>query len=496
MTIIGLDIGTTGIKAVAYDENGLVLGSSTRPYSIFSPQEGWFELRVSDIKDAALSVLHDIVQENGIKSLDAVCATSFGESVVLLDHRAEPICDALLYMDQRGSSECDEFSNICDERLSFAATGEIPHPMLTMYKLKWLGRNGFLGSLKQIYFIADYVLHLLGGEHVTDRSLAARSGMFDINDNEWWQPGIDYTGITAACFPSVVLSGSVTGYLSEVLASSLHLNGRTKLIIGGHDQSIAALGAGALESGQIMNGLGSVDNMTVIFDKEQKRGNFLESKFNVMPCALNHSFATYLYNFSGGNLLRWFKNQLAKDLNDQHAYALLDREAGSEPTGLLVMPHFTITGTPYLDRDSRGVISGLTFDTTRGDLYRAFLEGEALEMRQNIECIEKLGIPIQEIITVGGGTSSDIWMQIRADVFGKEICVPSNREAGTRGGAILSLVSLGRFSSYQEAVKSMEDGKKIYSPNTSHVEVYNKKYEAYKALYKESKKIVGRDQNI
>jgi xylulokinase len=490
MAVIGLDAGTTGIKAVMYEADGSLLGTVSKQYNMHNPGPGHFELSPGDIHDAAINALKELLAKTGIRQIDAVGATSFGESTVLLDEHDEPVCNILLYMDERGTDECIEFKKICDARSSFIITGEVPHPMLSMYKLKYLKRNGYLQRVKKIFFIADYILYVLGGEHCTDFSLAARSGMFDVTKNEWWQEGLNYLGIGKSCLPAVVPSGTNTGNLSPGLREKLGITGGVVLVIAGHDQNIASVGAGVFNAGQVMNGLGSVDNMTVTFSKNHVPLDFFALNFCIMPYALEGVFSTYLYNFSGGNLIRWFKNEFMKDITEQaysrgkKPYLLMDKMLPRDPANILVTPHFSGTGTPDLNTKAKGIISGLTFRTTREELYRAVLEGEAFDMKMNLDCLESIGVTPASIITVGGGSGSDAWMQIRSDVFDKEIRVYDNPEAGAQGTAILAMINIGLFRTGEDAHASMTHGWKAYYPNPKHVKIYNEKFFEYKKLYK------------
>ena len=492
MAVMALDVGTTGIKSVMYGVDGSFLGSVTKTYNILNPKPGYYELSPADISEAAMGSVEELIKITNVHRVDIITAASFGESIVFLDENDKPILNVILYMDDRGSDECVEFESICNRHNSFSVTGESPHPMLSMYKLKFLKRNGLLDKICKIYFIADYVLHLFGGEHYTDYTLAARSGMMDISQNKWWEAGLAYLGISENCFPRIVQSGSKTGTMSLALRNKLGILNEVDIIIGGHDQIMASVGAGIFKAGLIMNGLGSVDNMTVTFKKEQKTEHFLELNYCIMPYVVPDIFASYLYNFSGGNLIRWFSKEFMKEVSckpenkNVQSYKEMDSLIPSEPTNILVTPHFSGTGTPKLNLAAKGMIAGLTFETTREELYRAILEGEALDMKMNLVCLEEIGIVPNIIITVGGGSNSDSWMQIRADVFDKEIHVYDNHESGTIGCAILALVKSGFFKNYEEAHASILSGCRIFYPNPKHSKIYNEKFYSYKNLFEAS----------
>ncbi len=493
MAIVGLDIGTSSTKAVAYSFSGKVICSYSHKYSMLSPQEGYFELRLDDIANATIEVLKRIVCDGRITEIEAICATSFGESMALLDQQGKPLCNALLYMDKRGKEERISFSKQNSDKEFFEVTGELPHPMLSIYKLKWLKDRGMLEGLSTVCFMADYVLGVLGGEHVTDQTLAARSGMLKIADNKWWNKALDFVGLSESVLPSIVSSGSTVGYLKAEIKKILGTSGKTRLIVGGHDQSVAAVGAGALKPGDIMNGIGSVDNMTAVIDWPSKRENFFENNLNIMPHPIKGLYQTYLYSFSGGNILNWFVKEFAKDLeNEQNPLRTIENDLPANPTSLLVLPHFCATGTPYLDSNSLGFIHGLSFKTTRREIYKAFLEGEAMEMLLNLNLIREKGMQVHQIITVGGCTASKVWMQLRADIFGVDIVTREHKEAGTLGAAILACCNLGFYSTLDKAHNALtKNGNYVrYKPNLAKHAEYLKKFDSYKKLYQLGKELV------
>ncbi len=211
-----------------------------------------------------------------------------------------------------------------------------------------------------------------------------------------------------------------------------------KLIVSGHDQISAALGSGAWEPGDVANGMGTVDCITAVMRGDRLNlGSLMKYNFPVVPFMDTGNYVTYAFNMSGGCAIKWFRDVLAKDLAGRDdAYRLLDGEADGEPTGIIVLPYLAGGGTPFMDGATPAAIAGLRLGTSRGKLFRAFLEGESYEMMLNIECLREVGIDIGKVITVGGGSNSKLWMQIRADVFDRPVYLPVNKEAGTLASAM------------------------------------------------------------
>lgn len=499
MALIGVDVGTTGTKSTVFDDDGSIRGYAYREYYLKTGQPGIFELNTVALRDAVKEVLAESVRKYNGSDINAICVTSFGESIVILDDNNEALCNSMIYMDTRGDEQCrimkDHFTK---ERIA-KKTGLLPHSMYTACKMKWISENkpGIFKKAKKCFFIADYVLYLLGGGHYTDYSLASRSMAFDVIRKKWWSEMLDYIGIAESILPEPVPTGSVVGSINPKVASDLGLPQGVKLVIGGHDQIANALGAGVLEAGMAMNGIGTVDCITPAFSMDEINTSLANYNFPCVPYINDRMYVTYAFNMTGGSILKWFRDNFAADLScsakekGMNVYSLLDEIAPDKPTNILVLPHFAGAGTPYMDVSSRGAIVGLTFDVDRNHIYRALLEGEVYEMKYNLECLEISGVKIDELRTVGGGSRSDLWMQIRADIIGKNVVCLNIEEAGTLGSAMLAGFATGIYKSLEEARSALVKVKKVYCPNPSNGAIYKENYEKYKKLYKNIKDVIA-----
>ncbi len=488
MLVIGLDIGTSGVKSTVFDENAAIVSHSYEEYEIICEGPGLFELNPVVLRDAAFRVLALSLKNVNRHEVRAICVTSFGESFVCLDAQDHVLCNTMIYMDKRGTEECGEFKSLLGEDRVFSVCGQYLDPMFALYKIKWMQkhRRQVMGKVKRICFIADYLTYSLGADHLCDYSLAARSAMFDIGKKKWWNEGVAFSELDPAAFPNAVPSGSVVGTLSKAACRLLGLHMRVKLIIGGHDQIVAAVGGGAHLNGDMVNGVGTVDCMTTVFGGQQNSQEFLAYNFPVVPYIKEGQYVTYAFNMSGGCVLKWFRNVMAKDLNED-AYDLLDKETPQEPTGILMLPYLAGAGTPTMDAHTPAVIAGLRYSTSRGELFRAFMEGETYEMKTNIDCMKKAGIEVSRVITVGGGSHSDIWMQIRADIFNKPVEIPAYREAGTLGSAMFCYASTGIFDSVEQAQIRLVHTSKLFKPAAENAKMYEKNYAQYKKMYEWAK---------
>lgn len=490
MYVIGLDIGTSGVKSTVFDENAVIVSHAYEEYEFICEGPGLFELDPAVLREAAFRVLAGSVKNCSRNEVRAICVTSFGESFVCLDSEDRVLCNTMIYMDKRGTEECGEFKALRGESHIFEVCGQYLDPMFALYKIKWMQkhRRQMMDKLARICFVADYITYSLGAEHLCDYSLAARSAMFDIRHKKWWAEGLAFSELDPGVLPEPVPGGSVVGTLSGAACSRLGLNPEVKLVIGGHDQILAAVGGGARLDGDVVNGMGTVDCMTTVFSGCKSPKEFLAYNFPIVPYIKEGQYVTYAFNMSGGCAIKWFRNIIAKDLKE-NTYVLLNKEAPETPTDILLLPYLAGAGTPTMDAQTPAVIAGMRYSTTRGELFRAFLEGETYEMKTNIDCMHNAGIKVSRVITVGGGTQSDLWMQIRADIFNKPIEIPDYKEAGTLGSAMLCYANIGVFDSVEQAQRSLIHAGRTFQPITGNIAAYEKNYARFKKMYELAKEI-------
>lgn len=486
MAVIGLDVGTSGVKSTVLDDNARVIAHAYREYDLLCPAEGQYELDPRVLLKGALEVIRESAGKAGT-DIEAISVTSFGESFVCLDERDEVLSNTMIYMDKRGAEECAEYLALRSEMDIFARCGHYVDPMFGIYKIRWMQKHcpKLMAKMRRICFIADFITYKLGAAHKCDYSLAARSAMFDVFHKAWIDEALAFAGLDRAMLPEAVPGGSTVGEVSPAIAQELGLGAGVKLIVAGHDQVAAVMGSGAWEAGETANGMGTTDCITAVLSAEGLDYEALiRNSLTLVPYLDSGRFVTYAFNVSGGCAVKWFRDTLAKDIAEREdAYALLNQETPSEPTDLIVLPYLAGSGTPYMDGNTPCVFAGLRLGTDRGKLFRGLLEGETYEMMVNIECLKECGVEVEKVITVGGGSSSPLWMQIRADIFGRDIYLPENKEAGTLGTAILCYVGMGRYASIPEAQKKMISFSKKFTPDAASHAHYAAKYQKYKKLY-------------
>lgn len=498
MAVIGIDIGTIGAKSTIFDDGGNVCGYAYKEYNLEVRDLGYYEINPTVIKETVKGVIAEAVKKYNNNNIKAICATSFGESMVFVDENDAVLCNSLIYMDKRGAEQCLRIEDKFTKAKIAQITGLLPHAMYSAGKMMWFNENEYniFKRIKKCFFIADYILYTLGGEHYTDYSLASRSMAFDVLNKKWWNEMLAYIGIDERTLPKPVPTGSIVGTISSDIALETGLPQGVKLVIGGHDQITNALGAGVLEAGSAVNVIGAVDCITPAFSMNETNVSLAKYNFPCVPYINNELYVTYAFNMTGGSLLKWFRDNFSIDLvaaakkTGVSAYDLLGNSMPSKPTNILVLPHFSGTGTPYMDVSSKGAILGLSFDVNRGQMYRALLEGEAYEMNLNLGCLEASGVTIDELRTVGGGSRSDLWMQIRADIMRRKVVCLNVEEAGTLGSAMLAGIATGVYTNLKEARNALVKIKKVYYPDINNGKIYKENYKKYKKLYKKVREVL------
>jgi xylulokinase len=362
--------------------------------------------------------------------------------------------------------------------------------MHTVFKLLWLKDNKPEIWRKAWKFLCfeDLLQYRLGLDPAMGWPLAGRTMLFDVVRHRWSPEILEAVGVREEQLSRPLSPGSVAGIVNPSLACGLGLHPKTIVVAGGHDQTCGALGAGAIEPGVAMYATGTVECITPAFDKPVFSPLLCKNNLCTYDHAFPGMYATVAFNLTGGNLLKWFRDEFghAEVLESRQtgvsAYELLMKAASQEPSRLLVLPYFTTSGTPHFDARTPGAILGLRLSTRRGELIRALLEGITFEMRLNLEILEKAGIKTTQLRVIGGGAKSRYWNQLKADVLGKPLVTPQVTEAGCMGVAMLSAAST-MGTSIRELASSWSREEESYEPNSKLTGWYEERFRLYRELH-------------
>lgn len=494
MSLLGIDVGTTGCKAGTIDSQGKLLALAYREYEILHPQPGWaeFDSQVvwGKIKEVIAEVVHKtrrIVPRDPVKAL---CVTSCGEAMAPVSSDRRLLGNCLLGLDNRGG----EYVQAAGEKLGrekiHAINGNVLGLAYSAPKLAWLRDHR-----PELFQAADHFLlwgglvgYLLGGAPVTDLTLANRTLLFDLRLKDWSPELLEAFNLPCEKLPAIVDSGAVTGVVARDIAEELGLPADVRIVAGGHDQSCTALGVGVTRPGQATYSIGTFICITPVHQRMPDR-SLLDIGMNVEHHVLPGLFVSFLYNASGGALLRWARDTFARRekielaAQNQDVYDLLMAEMPEAPTDLLVLPHFGPCGPPTFETDTSGVILGLKLETSRGELVKGLLEGMTYYFKEGTDLLAQAGLAVDEYRATGGGSRSPAWLQISADILGQPIAQVEVSECGVVGAAILAGVGIGEFSSAAETAAQVVQVSRRYEPSLARYAQYQERMQLYKSLH-------------
>ena len=500
MLIGGLDVGTTGCKLTTYNEKGEFVYNSYKEYNV-SRINGTHEIDAEMIFSAVCDIIKDTASK--YSELDAIGVTSFGESFVLLDKDDRALLNSMLYTDPRGSEEIIYLCKNIGENKLIHISGTKPHPMYSLPKIMWIKNNlpAVFENTRRILLMEDYIVYMLTGNAQIDYSLAARTMGFDIRNKCWSNEIFAAAGLDQTLMSKPVRTGSLAGNIRKEVRENLGLSGDIMIINGSHDQVAAAIGAGILAPGEAVDGTGTVECVTPMFDKIPENAELYNEGYSVVPYVFDGTYVCYALSFTGGAALKWFRDNFAKYENEiarqsgKNVYAQLDSLIKDEPTDILILPHFSGAANPYMDKNAKALIAGLTLEHTNYDIYKALMEGVTYEVMQNIHHLENFGINFRNLYAAGGGAASDKWLQIKADIWDRPVTALDAKEAGACGTCMLACVAMGICKNLIQAKDIFVKPRKTFTPDIARAEIYKKKFEKYKNLYPMMKNVFRGETN-
>ena len=493
MSLLGIDVGTTGCKAIIFSDDGATLAQRYVEYDVQTPQIGYAELDASriwtDIKSLLVATVGSL--SGGMTDpIRALSVSSLGEAVVPVTAGGEILDSSILFFDQRGAAEAEALSAAFDAESFYRLNGNTIGPHYTLPKLMWIKEHQpelYEKTWKFLHW-GSFVMYMLGAEAAADYSLANRTLCFDIDAAEWSDRVLDVAGIDGEKLPRVVGSGSVVGSVSKQAAAETGIPEGAVIVAGGHDQCVNATGCGVLESGQGMYGMGTfLCAVPVYAQRPTDAKTMLEYGLNTEHHARRDRFVSFIYN-QGGGLVKWYRDtfaaadHIAAEGNGRDVYEQLFEELPVEPSEITVLPYFSGTGPPRFYTDPIGTVTGMKLGTTRGEILKGVLQGVTFYLRACIDALPRVGIEVDEYRAVGGGSKSDAWLQLSADILDTPITRAKVTEAGALGAAILAGAGCGIFTSLSDGVESMVSLDRSFEPNAGVVERYRELYDRYRRL--------------
>lgn len=495
--LLGIDIGTSGTKTILIKEDGSISATAFADYQLIYPKPGWAEQNTEDWWVATKKTIKECLRKSRIKPGDIKGIGLSGQmhGSVFLDKNNKVLYPAILWCDQRTYKECDEITKKVGAK---KLTKWVCNPALTGFtapKILWFRKNEpeLYDKIAKILLPKDYIRFKLTGEFASEVSDASGTLLFDVKNRKWSDNILSALKIDKKLLPVVFESHIVSGEITDKAADETGLAKGTPVVGGGGDQAAGAVGNGVVKTGIISSTIGTSGVVFAFTDKiktdEKQR---IHSFCHAVPCKW-HIMGVML---SAGGSFQWFRNNLADVEKDEAAkkgidtYEILTKKASLPPVGsegLIFLPYLMGERTPHADPHARGVFFGISMRHTKGHLIRAIMEGVTYGLRDSLEIIREMDIPIKQIRASGGGARSKLWRQIQADVFNTEIVTINFEEGPAFGVAILAGVGAKVYKNVSEACDSIIKVSSRIEPIKENVKIYNDYYPIYKSLYKDLK---------
>ncbi|MFN2272272.1 MAG: xylulokinase [Anaerolineae bacterium] len=490
--LLGIDVGTSGSKAILIDAAGAVKASATTEYPLYTPQPLWAEQNPSDWWAATVSSIKRVLQEEGVRPADVAGVGLTGQmhGLVLLDAQGEVLRPCIMWNDQRTAAQCAAITEKVGLENVLRLTGNPILPGFTAPKIVWVRENEpeVYANVAKVLLPKDYVRYRLTGGFFGEVSDASGTSMFDVGQRQWSDEMLQALEVPRAWLPEVTESPVVSARISAGAAAETGLLEGTPVVGGGGDQAAQAVGTGIVAEGVVSATLGTSGVVFAASDsyRVEPQGR-LHAFCHAVP-GMWHLMGVML---SAAGSFRWYRDTLAEVERAQEAetgrdaYDILT-EAAAEVApgceGLLFLPYLTGERTPYPDPNARGVFFGLTLRHGKAHMTRAVLEGVSYGLLDSLELMRALGLSIEQVRASGGGARSPLWRQILADVFDAEIVTVNVTEGAAYGAALLAGVGAGIYPSVNAACEAAIQLTGQTEPGPA-VSIYADYYPRYRALY-------------
>ncbi|WKT01060.1 xylulokinase [Gallibacterium salpingitidis] len=477
---LGIDLGTSGIKAVLLDEQQQIVATSTAGLTVTRRQALWSEQDPADWWQAVQQCFVQLASEQDLTKVKAIGLTGQMHGAVMLDRHDEVLYPAILWNDGRSFAECHELEQLVPN--SREITGNLMMPGFTAPKVKWIEKHepDVFQKIAKVLLPKDYLRLLMTGDYVSEMSDAAGTMWLDVGKRCWSETLLSACHLTEQQMPRLVEGNQVTGYLLPELAQQWGMNS-VPVVAGGGDNAAGAIGVGLYQAGQAMLSLGTSGVYFVVTDK------YLSN-----PSKAVHSFCHALPNrwhlmsvlLSAASCIDWANKALG--INDISRFFALAEQAQSSKD-VLFLPYLSGERTPHNDPYATGVFWGLHHDTNQAEMARAVVEGVSFALTEGIEVLHETGVVAESITLIGGGAKSYFWRQLLANISGKTF----EYRVGGDVGPALGAAKLAQMALYPE--QDVADFcpplqlEARYTPDPQQFKHYREKYEKFKQLYQHVK---------
>lgn len=490
--LLGIDIGTSACKVAVFDREGQVAAQAAGDYPVYYPREGWAEQNPEEWWEAVCHAIRNALESGEIdpKEIAGVGIDGQSWSAIAIDQKGKVLTNTPIWMDTRAQTICDRLNKEIGCDTIFQVAGNSLQPSYTTAKILWYQENmpEVYNKIDKILQSNSFIAFKLTGAVTQDISQGYGLHCFDMRKGAWDEEMCEKLGIPMSFLPSIVPCDHVVGTVTEQASRECGLAPGTPVVAGGLDAACGTLGAGVIHPGETQEQGGQAGGMSICMDT-YKADPRLILGYHVVPGQWLLQGGTT----GGGGVMRWFEQEFAdyersmQEERGKSSLAQLNEIAESAAPGcdgVVFLPYMAGERSPIWNPDAKGVFYGLDFSKTKGHMVRACMEGVALSLRHNLEIAEEAGARADVLRAMGGSANSLLWTQIKSDITGKPIVVPSSDTATTLGAAILAGVGVGFYKSYEEAVKLTVKTTREHWPNPENKTIYDRTYDTYLNLYK------------
>ncbi|MDD3168164.1 MAG: xylulokinase [Eubacteriales bacterium] len=480
MQYIGIDLGTSSVKLLLMQADGVVLSSVSKEYPVCFPKPGWSEQNPQDwLRQTLVGLGELLATEHANKSL--IGGIGIGgqmHGLVALDQNDQVIRPAILWNDGRTEQETEFLNTQIGIKQLSAYTGNIAFAGFTAPKILWMKKHEpeRFEAVRKIMLPKDYLVYMLTGAFTTDVSDASGMLLLDVKNRRWSDKMLEICGIHKEMLPEVRESYDISGYLKTEILESLGLRGRIAVVAGAGDNAAAAIGTGTVENGSCNISIGTSGTVFIASDTFRIGENnaihvfgHANGRYHLMGCML-----------SAASCLKWWQEDV---LNTKDYQGEQKEIKGLGDNPVYFLPYLMGERSPHNDPNIRGAFLGLRMDTTRAQMMEAVLEGVAFALKDSLEIARSLGIVISKTKLCGGGAKSPVWQEILANILDLNVELLEAEEGPALGGAILAAVACGEYATVEDAARAVVKVKKTIFPRKELVDVYQKKYQAFRRLY-------------
>ncbi len=478
MLFIGVDLGSTNIKAALYDRALSCLHMESAAVS-YIRENGYVEFDADAYVSALIDILRRLIKASAVdgRKINSITFTGQAESIVVLDSNGNPLMNAISWMDERSHEECDLLEKHFSPAACYAHTGQpAVLPTWPATKILWLKRHRpeIYSAAAHYVLLKDFVVYRLTDKLLADCSIATFTFYFDIYAKRYWSEMLDFIGISENQLPPLAEPCTSAGTLKKDVAAAIGIWEGATVNIGTLDHFAGMVGTGNVHAGCMSLSTGTVMGLSTMAALPVRQDTGIPMHYGFLP----NSYVMLPVAESGGISLEWFKQTCMATISYDELNTAL---AGREPSEIIFLPYIVGTNAPEFNRDACGVFFGLRSKHDIFDLALAVMEGVAHLLKKNCDHIKASGTPIERIIATGGGAKSSIWCQMQADITGIPVHIPVEKEAACLGAAMIGAVADDVYESYDDAATAVVRMEQRFLPSST--VQYPSKHRRFLALY-------------